>query len=403
MEASRISLEPLTEDESRTLLGALLTVEDLPAALRQRILDRAEGNPLFVEEVVRMLIEEGVVEQRGGHWFAKQEAVNVRVPDNIEALIRARLDTLPAAERVVLQAASVVGRVFQRSAVVALSPAEDVSSPLERHLEDAVLRDLITEERSPDERTFRFRHILIRDVAYNTLPKARRAELHLAVAAWLRAWAGGRMDEFVEIEAYHLEQAVRLRGEVGAHIEPAQRQAAVEALAGSARKALARDDARAVRTFVERGLSLEPTGGEARLELEWLLIDALSRTGEWLRAGDLAAALEPKAAAAGRVELEGRALMTRALAIWIDPQSADRERAIDMLQRAPDLLAGAGDWWYLTMALEYLGYDGWWLGEFESARLGWQEMRDVAHARLVEHGLRHAQPRELEQIAAEGG
>ena len=80
MEASRISLEPLTEDESRSLLGALLTVEDLPAALRQRVLDRAEGNPLFVEEVVRMLIEGGVVERRDGHWFATQAAADVRGP-----------------------------------------------------------------------------------------------------------------------------------------------------------------------------------------------------------------------------------------------------------------------------------------------------------------------------------
>jgi class 3 adenylate cyclase/tetratricopeptide (TPR) repeat protein len=399
MEASRISLEPLTEDESRSLLGALLTVEDLPAALRQRILDRAEGNPLFVEEVVRMLIEEGVVEQRGGHWFANQAAANVRVPDNVEALIRARLDTLPAAERVVLQAASVVGRVFQRSAVVALSPAEDSSFPLERHLEDAVLRDLITEERSPDERTFRFRHILIRDVAYNTLPKARRAELHLAVAAWLRAWAGGRMDEFVEIEAYHLEQAVRLRGEVGARIEPAEREAAANALLVSARKALARDDARAVRTFAERGLALEPAAAEIRLELEWLQIDALSRLGEALRAGELAGALEPKAAAAGRVELEGRAIMVRALAIWIDPESADRQRAIDMLQSARDLLAAADDWWYLTMALEYLGYDGWWLGQMDRAETDWQQMRDVAR----ERGLRDREAQASLHLAGVAG
>ena len=128
MEASRISLEPLTEAESRSLLGALLTVEDLPQGLRQRVLDRAEGNPLYVEEVVRMLIEEGVVEQRSEHWYATQAAADVRVPDSVEALIRARLDTLPAPERVLLQAAAVVGRVFQRSAVASIAPP-DRSSP----------------------------------------------------------------------------------------------------------------------------------------------------------------------------------------------------------------------------------------------------------------------------------
>ena len=130
MESNRINLQPLTEEESRALLGALLTVEDLPAELRQRVLDRAEGNPLFVEEVVRMLIEEGVVVSRDGHWYATQEAANVRVPDSVEALIRARLDTLPPPERVVLQAASVVGRVFQRSAVVALAKPPEVPTPV---------------------------------------------------------------------------------------------------------------------------------------------------------------------------------------------------------------------------------------------------------------------------------
>ena len=172
------------------MLASLLTVEDLPKELRQRVLDRAEGNPLYVEEVVRLLIEEGVVEQRNGHWYATQAAADVRVPDSVEALIRARLDTLPAPERVLLQAGAVVGRVFQRSAVASIAPPDQVPPPLETHLEDAILRDIITEERAPDEPTFRFRHILIRDVAYNTLPKARRAELHAAVADWLRGWAG---------------------------------------------------------------------------------------------------------------------------------------------------------------------------------------------------------------------
>ncbi len=109
METSRISLEPLSEDDSRALLGSLLAVDDLPPELRQRVLDRSEGNPLFVEEVVRMLIEEGVVVRQGEHWQALPAAADVRVPDSVEALIRARLDTLPSPERAVLQAASVSG------------------------------------------------------------------------------------------------------------------------------------------------------------------------------------------------------------------------------------------------------------------------------------------------------
>ena len=379
MEASRIQLEPLTEAESRSMLGALLTVEDLPADLRQRVLDRAEGNPLYVEEVVRMLIEEGVVERVGDHWRANQQASEVRVPDSVEALIRARLDTLPTQERATLQAASVVGRIFQRSAVVALSPG-DSRGPVERHLEEAVLRDLITEERAPDEPTFRFRHILIRDVAYATLTKARRSELHRAVAAWLRAWAGERIEEFVEIEAYHLEQAVQLQRELEGTADPVERDQAVAALTLSARRAIARDDARASRGFAERALALEPPPGEERMELEWLHIDAVRRLGFYQLTGELAATLEVEAEAAGRKDLQGRAVLARAGDIWLRLESADPEGAQRELARARELLTESNDGYYLISALELIGYGGWWDGDLARAERIWTEMREVARS-----------------------
>lgn len=387
MEASRISLEPLTEEESRALLGSLLAVDDLPAELRQRVLDRAEGNPLFVEEVVRMLIEEGVVERIGDRWRANSGAASVRVPDSVEALVRARLDTLPTPERAVLQAASVVGRVFQRSAVAAITPPAGSgdrrdTDAIERHLEDAVLRDLITEEREPAEPTFRFRHIIIRDVAYATLPKARRAELHRAVAAWLRSWSGERIEEFVEIEAYHLEQAVGLRLELEGEVDPAERQQAIAALEVSSRRALGRDDARAARGFAERALALEPPEGEAKMEIEWMLADALHHLSEFRLAGEIGARLEPQAAALGRKDLEGRAVLAKAGDIWTSLESADAESALSELRRARELLTQSGDDRYLVDVLEFIGFGGWWHGRVEESSEAWSEMRRVAH----EHG-----------------
>lgn len=378
MEASRIALEPLNEEESRSLLGALLTVEDLPAELRQRILDRAEGNPLYVEEVVRMLIEEGVVERRGDRWLARPNATDVRVPESVEALIRARLDTLPTGERGTLQAASVVGRVFQRSAVAAIAPAT-ANAPLQQHLEDAILRDLITEERAPDEPTFRFRHILIRDVAYATLPKARRAELHRAVADWLRTWAGDRIEEFAEIEAYHLEQATLLRRELEGGFDQTERDRAVAALDASARRALAREDARATRTFAERALALEPGHGDGRLELQGLLADALWRLGEYRLAGAVAAKLELEAAAAGRKDLQGRAILVKAGDIWLRLESSDAESAMAEIERARGLLIEANDTEFLVRALELIGWGGWWRGDLNGAQQAWTDMRRVAH------------------------
>lgn len=381
METSRISLEPLNEEESRSLLSALLTVDDLPAELRQRVLDRAEGNPLFVEEVVRMLIEEGMVTRHGDRWLARREAADLRVPDSVEALIRARLDTLPSPERSMLQAASVVGRVFQRSAVAAIA-TEDQRSGLERHLEEAILRDLITEERAPDEPTFRFRHILIRDVAYATLPKARRAALHQAVAAWLRAWAGERLEEFVEIEAYHLEQAVMLQRELEGSVDPDRRDQAVAALHHSARRAMNRDDVRATRTFAERALGLDPPAGEQRMEIEALKMDALIRLADYRDAAEIAAPLESDARAAGRKDLEGRALLAKAGDIWTAIGAVDAEGGLAVLRRARELLTEAGDDEHLAVVLEMLGHGGWWHGRLDESVEAWTEMRRITH----EHG-----------------
>jgi class 3 adenylate cyclase/tetratricopeptide (TPR) repeat protein len=378
MEASRIHLEPLSEEASRSLLGALLTVDDLPAELRQRVLDRAEGNPLFVEEVVRMLIEEGYVERRGDRWLAKKEAAEVRVPDSVEALIRARLDTLPSPERGTLQAASVVGRVFQRSAVAAIGPTHE-ASPLQQHLEDAILRDLITDERIPDEPTFRFRHILIRDVAYATLPKVRRAELHRAVADWLRAWSGDRIDEFAEIEAYHLEQAVRLRRELEGEFDAVERDRAVAALRSSAERAWARDDLRATRSFTERALALEPSQGDEKLEIQALLADAYWRTAEYRLGGAIAAELEVAAEAAGRKDLVGRALLVKAGDLWLRPESPDSAAAMAEVERARVLLSETNDRRALARAYELMAWSGWWLGDMTIALQNWEQMKTVAH------------------------
>lgn len=394
MEGSRISLEPLTEAESRSLLGALLTVDDLPPELRQRILDRAEGNPLFVEEVVRMLIEEGVVERHGDHWVANKEASAVRVPESVEALIRARLDTLPAPERKVLQAASVVGRIFQRSAVAAISPSNG-DGPLDLHLEDAVLRDLITDERAPTEPTFRFRHVLIRDVAYSTLPKARRAELHGAVADWLRSWTGARIEEFVEIEAYHLEQQLILQRELTGRVDAADKQRAVDALRASTQKALARDDSRAAVGFAERALALDPERGAMRLELEWLFVDSLRRQSQYRRSGELAAKLEIDAHELGRRDIEGRAILAKADDKWISPETADSAGALAELQRARELLEASGDDFHLLAVLQLLGYGGWWRGDLVEAAKFWTEQREVARV----HGWASQEAEAVGQLA----
>jgi predicted ATPase/class 3 adenylate cyclase len=377
IESSRIHLEPLGPAESRALLGALLDVDELPATLRQRVLDRAEGNPLYVEEVVRMLIDRGAVVRSGGRWVATSPAGDVAVPESIEALIRARLDTLPSVDRAMIQTASVVGRVFHRSAVAALADSTD----LDHHLEEAILRDLIVPERSPDEDpTYRFKHILIRDVAYSALPKARRAGLHLGVADWLEGWVGERVDEFIEILGYHLEQAVTLRREVDGAVDEALLSRAATILTRCATLSLARHDLRAAERFARRALAVGPPEPVARLEAQWSLAEALLTSGRYAQSGALGTEIAREASALGRTDLEGRGLLAAGNAAWITPTGLGEAAGLEMLARARRLLEDAGDLTHLFEVIHSVGFGAWADGRLDDAIAGWEEALPIARS-----------------------
>jgi class 3 adenylate cyclase/tetratricopeptide (TPR) repeat protein len=404
MEASRLQLEPLTRDQTADLVRALLQVEGLPDALREQVLDRAEGNPLFVEETIRMLIERGAVIEQDGRWVAAASIGEIEVPESIEALIRARLDALPREERTVLQGASVIGRVFQLSAVATL-----VEEPVEHQLEQAVLRDIVSEEAAPDP-SYRFKHIVIRDVAYATLPKARRADLHQRVVDWLTGWAGDRLAEFVEIEAYHLEQAALLTRELEGSADPNLVRRAVEALRQSADKAESHGDPRGLVGFAERALALDPPAGEPRLELEMLLAEGYWQRGDAGRAATLGASVAAEAEALGRRDLRGRALMLVAQDVWIGRgEGSDKGRAMAMLAEAVEDLHTAGDLAHEAEVRIFQAYDGWWDGDVERAAAAWGEAAAVAREAgdagretraLIMQGRAHAALGELSEVEA---
>lgn len=376
LEAQRIHLEPLDTAEASDLLGALLDVDELPIQLHDRVLERAEGNPLYVEEVVRMLIDRGVVVRRGDRWAALQGAAEVPVPETIEALIRARLDTLPRPERAVLQTASVVGRVFQRSAIAALAREEP---SLSARLSEAVLRDLISEEwGTAPEPTYRFKHILIRDAAYASLPKARRAELHLRVVEWLDGWAGDRRDEFVEIAAYHLEQAALLQLELHGQADASIAERAAEALSRSARRALDREELAAGERFASRALALNPGDPTARAEADALLAEAVFHQSDFPRMVDLGSRLAAEGAALGRLDLQGRGVVIEAAGVWMGPDPRGVEAARELLDAARGLLTTAGDDTWLFEAMHLGGYIGWWYGDLGAARAEWVAASEVA-------------------------
>jgi tetratricopeptide (TPR) repeat protein len=226
-----LRLEPLSEEAADELIG------DLPAALRSRVAAAAGGNPLFLTEMRAM---------------AEQDAT-VEVPPTLRALLAARLDQLDPAERRVLEGGAVEGELFHRGAVQILAPDELQITP---RLAALVRRELIRPDRAqlPGEDGFRFRHILIRDAAYDALPKSTRAELHARFADWLEG-RGPDLVELDEIVGYHLEQAALYKAELG-QPDPGLAERAGLRLADAGRRALARADFRAAAPLLERALEL---------------------------------------------------------------------------------------------------------------------------------------------------
>ncbi|HYM50005.1 MAG TPA: AAA family ATPase [Candidatus Limnocylindrales bacterium] len=380
-QASRIVLEPLSRSESGVLIGALLTVEGLPDRLRAEMLERADGNPLFVEELIRMLLDEGTIVREGGRWIAAASVEHVHVPLTVEALIRARLDTLPRPQRTALQAGAVIGRTFERPLLDVL--AEDREG-LSAMLDDLVLRDLISEEPAPTvssagSQAYRFKHILVRDVAYATLPKARRATLHRLVAEALRAYGDDRAAELIEIRAYHLEEAVKLQTELHGEPSATLREEAAAALEASALRALARSDNRAALSFTERCLAIGGQPTEHRLEVECLLLDVRYRIGHYRLTEDLGKRIEIEARALGRKDLEGRAIIAQGHDIWIGgDEEGGATAALERFARAHALLKEAGDRPFVYEAAFQLGFGGWWFGRLEEAWRWWSEARAIA-------------------------
>ncbi len=267
--SATIELEPLTGGEGGELVDALLRERNVDPELRRAVLEKAEGNPLYVEETVRMLAEQG----RNGS--------TARIPDTLQALIAARIDRLPPAAKTVLQRAAVMGRTFFEGALVHLSP--DMAE-FDDILETLLHREYITpESRSTlsDETAFRFKHVLFREVAYGGLSKAARAHLHNSFAGWLAERAG---DELLEIRAYHLDQAATLLAELDGAPPPELAAKAAAALEQAGGRALAREANRTARNLLLRAVELEPTLERrwAAARAAWRLSDlpTLQREGE---------------------------------------------------------------------------------------------------------------------------
>jgi class 3 adenylate cyclase/tetratricopeptide (TPR) repeat protein len=170
-----ITLQPLDETQARQLVANLLEIEDLPEKVRQLILDKSEGNPFFVEEVIRSLLDGGLVIRQDGHWRATRQVINIKIPDTLVGVITARLDRLDDLTRRTIQTASVLGREFSLDILTAMA---DNPALLEGHLAELQRRELIREKSRSPELNYAFKHILTQEAAYNSMLLSIRRELH---------------------------------------------------------------------------------------------------------------------------------------------------------------------------------------------------------------------------------
>ena len=207
VEASSIVIDPLTATESERLVDNLLGDSDLPDIVRDHIVDTSEGNPLFVEELLAMLVDHNVLQRKAGRWTTT-EVQAIPVPPSIQALVSARVDRLPEAERTVLELASVEGRSFSSRSVAELSGNEP-GRDLEALLAELVQRELVRPD-AADVGRFVFRHQLIRDAAYESIPLPVRADLHERLARSLAATGPGS-GTASELAAYHRSRAETYR------------------------------------------------------------------------------------------------------------------------------------------------------------------------------------------------
>jgi class 3 adenylate cyclase/tetratricopeptide (TPR) repeat protein len=253
--AQRINLAPLTDMETAQLVSALLERAVLPAETQQQLLEQAGGNPLYAEEFVRLLADRGGLGNEG------------EVPESVQALIAARLDTLAPERKSLLQDASVLGKVFWAGALASMGDRDPAE--VEQALHELARKELVRPARASSmegEREYAFWHVLVRDVCYGQIPRAARAARHEAAAAWLEDKAGERVEDLADVLAYHYESALELTQATGGDGADQLQAQAVRYLAMAGARTLALDVDRAERQLA-RALELSPRDDPARASL----------------------------------------------------------------------------------------------------------------------------------------
>jgi class 3 adenylate cyclase/tetratricopeptide (TPR) repeat protein len=382
-------LQPLTDEDSAEVAANLLGTAELDDEVREKIVEASEGNPLFVEQMLSMLLDDGILARDdAGRWVLIREVGAIQIPPTIQALLSARLDRLSPIDRVVAERAAVIGLVFFRGAVEDLSP-DEVRRHTGEALQNLTNRELVTPHESTfaGQAAYRFMHVLIREAAYHGLLKRTRAELHVRFVDWLERVASDRVLEFEEIRGYHLEQAFFTYQQLTPNDEQVW-QVGVRGsgyLSSAGRRALARGDIPAAANLLQRAATLLPPGHAERPRLRLDAAEALTEQGNFDEAAAmLHSAIEEAHELSDRVLEATAQIQELELLYTVDPEAVEPTIVSGVEGHLPELEAleaheGLARAWRLIMFVREMGLQ--W-GASETAA-----QRTLEHARMAGNRL----------------
>jgi len=376
-----ITLEPLSEAESALVLENLLG-SSLDDEVRSKVITAAEGNPLFVEQMLSMLIDDGILHRDAkGRWIVLSDIGSITIPPSISALLTARLDRLGATERSVIERGAVMGQVFFRGALEELVP-DGVRTSVPASLDGLARKELIRRDEATQfaaQEAYRFLHILIRDAAYQGLLKRTRAELHEAFVDWLEQVTSGREMEYEEIRGYHLEQTFLILTELAPLDDHGRAVGSRGAryLTSAGRRALARGDMPAAANLLQRAAALLPAGDADRPRLLLDAGEAFIELGEFTKADEILHTAAEEAATVDDPGLRVTAELVR-LQLRYSTQGESQERIEEEVARAVPLLREAGDHQGLFRAWRLLTLVHWTAAHFADAEAATLQMIEEA-------------------------
>jgi class 3 adenylate cyclase/tetratricopeptide (TPR) repeat protein len=344
--SSRVELGRLTAEQTSAVAEHLLGDAGLDPRLRARIVDAAQGNPLFVEQLLSMLVDEGMIRFDSGRWHATSEIQDVAVPPTIQALLAARLDRLTADERAVIEPAAVIGQSFVTDAVRHLT--REARETVSARLDSLTGKQFVQPDaqRPVEEDAFRFHHVLIRDTAYDGILKRARATFHEQFVEWADSVNREGATEYEEILGYHLEQAYRYLSELGPLDDHGRALGAdgSRRLAAAGHRAFARGDVPAAANLLGRATALLPADDARRLELLPEYGDALLQLGDFQAAESILDEAVRWSASTERPTVGAHASLVQLVVLLRagDPESW-RDRAAETIAEAMAVFQAADD------------------------------------------------------------